>query len=178
MRLNDEELLAFVEALKLECKKLTDQSDPGSLRSIVDTQKRKAYENDPSGEAKKTSPLVIGYDTVGYHQLKYSKPKMRETTYQVQVEDYVALAKWLIDSVAEKYVKKYVESDLKKFAVWYFNETGEMPDGCYMSEITTMEQPPEFIGTAIKINPDDVLKAMAKKLPEAKPLLKLLGGGE
>jgi len=173
--LDDDELLAFVEALKEECKRLTDQSNPESLRASVDRKMRQRYESDDTGEAKKTTPIRIGDMTVGYHQLKYSKPKYRETVYQLQVEDYVGLAQWLV-SVPDKYKREYIERDLKSFALWYFGETGEMPDGCYMGEFTTYEQPSEYIGSAIKVNPDDVLKAMQKRLPESRNLLRLLGG--
>lgn len=174
--LDDSEMLAFIDALGQECKRLTDQKDPSSLRSKVDRQRRKRYEEDRTGDVPKTTPLRIGDVTVGYHQLKYSKPKSRETSYQLQVEDYVTCGEWL-QSVADKYIRKYVERDLKAFAAYYFDETGEMPDGCFLSEITTMEQPSEFIGTAVKVNQKDVIEAMQHRLPESGAVLRLLGGG-
>lgn len=175
MELSNEELLAFVKGVSLECDKLLDQNDPESLVSLVARKQRARYENDETGDVAKTQPLEIGFDKVGYLQLRYSKPKQPEMFSNFKVNDYITCGQWL-QEVEPRYIRKYIELDLKTFARWYFNETGEMPEGCELEWYESQAQPSEFMGVSIHVEPKDVLQAMSKRLPASTQITNLLGG--
>lgn len=160
-RLTDTERLAIAQALYNMAGKLVSTKDPDSLRSSVDEGFKELYEQTGS---KSFDVKVNGMD-VGTYSIQFTKPKESETRMVFVVEDYEKLAKWFKTSVSHGEIEHYVACDLKEFAEWQFNHTGEMPDGCNIRETIIPAVEKEYNGGRLKIDPEKVASAIRNVLP-------------
>ena len=154
----DLERLALFQALYKKVGKEVNTSGGDSLRNRVDSY---FYEQYLETGAKSYDVNLLG-ETVGNYSLRFSKPTQQETKVELAVTDYIELAKWL-DGVSEAYeinlLKVYVGMDLKAYADWYFEQTGECLPGTQVEQVIIPAQDKQYIGGVLKVDVEKVAHA-------------------
>lgn len=120
------ERLAVAQALYKELAKVVSTKDPRSIRAQLDEELKADYERDGTDRKR----ILINGTEVGSLSAKIAKPS-KETRFEVT--DWEALENWNFstdDALA------YVVRHVVDFAKWHFEQTGEMPDGCELVEMT------------------------------------------
>jgi len=166
------EQLAIKQALYKSLASDVSTKDPDSLRSVVDDKVVEMYE---ATGAKSFDVRVEGVK-VGTFSVTVSKEVPESVTKRFAVTNITALDEWARGEDARALWEAYMTSHDKEFARWYFDQTGELPDGCDLVELVTPAQPSRVKGTTIRIDPKKVADALGSGLPTA--LAGLLGGDE
>ena len=171
MELSNIERLAVAQAFYNVAGRICDTKNPDSLRCEMD----RFYKGQHEITGAKSFDVNINGVQVGTYSCKFSKEKPQEVHKQLEIRDYVQLAKWF-DTVPEEEVRHYVATDLQKFAEHWLAETGEMPDGCGFIEIVKLAEPKHYIGGVLKVDPKKVIDALGDRLPSG--IVGLLGDGK
>lgn len=159
--LNDVERLAIAQAFYNMAAKLVSTKDPDSLRAKVDGGYKELFE----ATGAKSFDVKLNGMKVGTYSIMMSKPTEETTRDVFAVKDYVELAKWF-EAIDIETLREYVASDLKRFAEWTFNSTGEIAGGCFMAHAITPATESKYMGGTFKISADSVQDAMADMLPQ------------
>ncbi len=125
------ERLAVAQALYKELAKVVSTKDPRSVRSSIDAELKADYERDGTDRKR----IVINGVEVGTLSAKIAKPSKER---RFEVTDWEAFEKWIFTDDVElvKWFCNYVGAHPREFAKWYFEQTGEIPDGCDLVEMT------------------------------------------
>ena len=158
--LNETERLAIAQALYNMAGKLVSTKDPDSLRSEVDASFKELYEQTGS----KSFDVKVNGQVVGTYSIRFSKPKESETHVELVVDDNDGLYRWFLHSDMQT-AAHYVSLDLRKYAEWYLQETGELPYGCRLDKTITPATEKEYIGGLLKVDQKKVAEAVSGMLP-------------
>lgn len=159
------ERLAVAQALYKELGKVVSTKDPRSLRSMVDEELRADYERDGTDRRR----ITLNGVEVGTISAKIAKPT-KETRFEVT--DWDALEDW---GFSQEDAYAYVVRHIADFAKWHFEQTGEMPDGCELVEMT--HPGGQWMGTVLRGCGIEKVGAAAGVLLQSE-VLALLEGGE
>jgi hypothetical protein len=146
---------------------------PDNLRSEVNGFYLDMYERTgATGFEVRVNGQKVG--TYGFAKVK-GKPE--RTVQEFQVTDMQALRCWDDDAFHE-YVAKFFDQHLAELAIQYAQETGELPDGVELVEVTTPAVPDGIRpnGT-LRVKPERVAAALGNALPATIAGL-LEGGGQ
>ena len=117
----------------------------------------------------------LGGQKVGTYSFPRVKGEPERTVQEFQVTDMQALRCWDDDAFHE-YVAKFFDQHLAELAIQYAQETGDLPDGVELVEVTTPATPDGIKpnGT-LRVRPEKVAAAMGNALPAT--IAGLLEGG-
>ena len=112
---------------------------------------------------------------VGTYGFAKVKGQPERTVTELVVTDMDALRCWDDDAFHE-YVAKFFDQHLAELAIQYAQETGDLPDGVELVEVTTPATPDGIRpnGT-LRVRPDKVADALGNALPAT--IAGLLEGG-
>lgn len=112
---------------------------------------------------------------VGTYGFSKVKGTPERTVQEFQVTDMQALRCWDDDAFHE-YVAKFFDQHLAELAIQYAQETGDLPDGVELVEVTTPATPDTIRpnGT-LRVRPEKVAAALGNALPAT--IAGLLEGG-
>lgn len=112
---------------------------------------------------------------VGSYGFSKVKGQPERTVQEFQVTDMQALRCWDDDAFHE-YVAKFFDQHLAELAIQYAQETGDLPDGVELVEVTTPATPDTIRpnGT-LRVRPEKVAAALGNALPAT--IAGLLEGG-
>ena len=112
---------------------------------------------------------------VGTYGFSKVKGQPERTVKEFQVTDMQALRCWDDDAFHE-YVAKFFDQHLAELAIQYAQETGDLPDGVELVEVTTPATPDTIRpnGT-LRVRADKVAAALGNALPAT--IAGLLEGG-
>lgn len=164
--LNDMEQLVVLQSLYNAIGERVSTKNPDSLRAQIDQEYRRLYEQTGS----KSFDVKLGGDVVGTYSIRFSKEKPSEERKVFEVIDTLGLAEWL-DKVDQETITHYVALNLERFAEFYFNETGELPDGCDMVPVVTPAVEKSYIGGLLKVDAESVAGAIQTALPNIAGLI-------
>lgn len=148
-----------------------DTKTKDSLRWRVDQQIKGFYET----TGAKSYDIHIDGQKVGTMSVTVSKEVPEKRTQVFEVTDERALHGWFPAGEESALVDRWLEAHWEEFAKWYFEATGELPDGCELVERVVPGVPSVVKGTTLRVDPDKVEGALGKELPVA--IAGLLGGG-
>ena len=168
---DDEAMLVVIDTISKKLSEQLDTKNPNSLRSRVDERRRLLYEQ--TG-AKSSDVRLLG-EKVGTYSIRMSKPKESSQDERFEVEDYEALAKFVIAECAD-YAMQYISNDLAAFAVWYLDYTGEMPEGCTLKKYVTPAVEPQYMGGTLKVDAGKVAEVVRRDAQLNAAFGSLLGG--
>ena len=166
------ERLAFAQALYSKLGEIVSTKDPDSLRAAVDEFYKDLYET----TGAKSFEVSIDGQKVGTYSVRVSKPKPAETKERLVIADSQTFETWIDNETNEEILQLFARSRLEEFANCVFEETGEIPYGCFIEQTVSLAQPARYSGGALKVDPLSVLDAMQGKLGTA--VKGILGGGE
>ena len=150
------EQLAVAQAVyKLAAEKVKT-NEPGNLRAEVDAHYRELFEQ----TGAKSFDIRIGEEKVGTYSVKVTKPK-RQTVCDCY--DQSAYLAWCEE---HGFVRKVIDEDA---ASAYFEETGELPFGCNVTEVETPGG--QYAGGSLCVDVPAINRALGGEVPIA-----LLGG--
>lgn len=150
------EQLAVAQAVyKLSAEQVSTK-EPGNLRSEVDAHYREMFEQ----TGAKSFEIRIGDKKVGTYSVKVTKPKVQTVCDCYDQSAYLA---WCEE---HGFVKTVIDEDA---AHAHFLETGEVPDGCNVSEVETPGG--QYAGGSIRVDVPSVNRAVCGEVSIA-----LLGG--
>lgn len=132
------ERLAVAQALYKELDKVVSTKDPRSLRAMCDEELAADFKENGTDRRR----IVINGVEVGTLTAKIARPS-KETRFEVT--DWGALENW---AFSEEDAMAYVVRHVADFAKWHFEQTGEMPDGCDLVEMT--HPGGQWMGTTIR----------------------------
>lgn len=157
--------LAVAQALYKVVKERVGTGDPYNLRGEVDAIMRERFEQARKlGIAPKSFDIEIDGEKVGTYSITTSKPKPAETRMELQVGSKAELTKWA-------YERGFVSVDLKAVQA-YFEDTGEVPDGCEIAPVTVpADKGGKITRTALKIDPVKVSCSLGAQLGDAAKFL-------
>lgn len=164
------ERLAIAQALYNAVGEAVSTKKPDSLRAEVDDQMRALY----MATGAKTFDVKVGDVKVGSFSVVTTKPAEEKVDESFGVIDNGALFAW---KVPEDMAHGYARDNIRDFARWYFEETGEMPPGCAIVETRTPADPGGRVKhTRISVDAAKVAEALGGELEGAARAL--LEGGE
>ena len=169
---NEENLLVVIDTINKKLSEQLDTKNPNSLRSRVDERRRLLYEQ--TG-AKSSDVRLLG-EKVGTYSIRMSKPKESHQGERFEVEDYEALAKFVV-AECEDYAMQYISNDLAAFAAWYLDYTGEMPEGCALKKYVTPAVEPQYVGGTLKVDAGKVAEVVQRDAQLSAAFGALLGDG-
>lgn len=175
MELSIFQKLAVMQAIYKSVADEVSTKNPDGVRGQADAYMAERYAE--SGEKVTKRIHINGYD-VGTLSTKESKPVPQKVTVELEVVDMDKLAVWMTDGLEQMVDEFYrtIEDELiQRFALWYLEQTGEVPDGCELVTNIEPERPRAYAGTVLKINEKEVARAMGGALPAY--LGNLLEGG-
>lgn len=143
------EQLAVAQAVYKTVASIVSTKDADSLRAQCDED---TIANYMSTGAKSYDVRVLG-EKVGTYSVRVNKAKKVST---IAVEDAAAYYDWCAEM-------GYLVTDDKRAQQW-FEQTGELPDGC---TVIVDEQPERVAGTTLKVDERKVAAAMGGELPTA-----------
>lgn len=164
--MNEVQQLAVLQTLYNAIGERVSTKNPDSLRAFVDEKYRELYEQIGS----KSFDVKLGGEVVGTYSIRFSKEKPSEERKVFEVTDTLGLAEWL-DKVDQETITHYVALNLERFAEFYFNETGELPDGCAMVPVVTPDVEKRYIGGLLKVDAEAVAGAIQTALPNIAGLI-------
>ena len=167
--------LAMLQALRSAIGAQVELTRPGNLRDRVNGHYHDLYED--TGATGFEIRSGNGREKIGTYGFNKRKGQPARTESRWQVTDRRALAEWARSS--EDY-RRWLEQ-INDDALWeltrqYFEDTGEMPDGAEMVEVTVPATPDT-------IRPNGTLRVSRQMVTTARELLAggglagLLGGG-
>lgn len=168
---NDVERLAFAQAVFKASGEIVSTKDPSNLRAAVDKHYRDLYEQ----TGAKSFEVRLNDEKVGTYSVKVSKATKEDTKQRLEVKDPEALLAWLEGTDD---LLRYIKAHAVEFAQEHFLRTGEIPDGCTMSEVVIPAQEEAYAGGSIRIDPQKVAEALGAQLPDAMNALMLEGGND
>lgn len=142
-----------------------------NLRGRVNDQYRQLYElTGATGFEVRVNGEKVG--TYGFPKVSGQPAR---TVQEFQVTDMQALRCWDDDAFHE-YVAKFFDQHLAELAIQYAQETGDLPDGVELVEVTTPATPDGIRpnGT-LRVKPEKVAAALRGQLPSV--IAGLLEGG-
>lgn len=169
---DEENLLVVIDTIDKKLKEQLDTKNPHSLRSRVDERRRQLFEQ----TGAKSSDVRLMGEKVGTYSIRMSKGQESRTGERFEVDDYEALAKFVVDQCAD-YAMSYVSADLAAFAAWYLDYTGEMPEGCALKKYATPAVEPQYIGGTLKVDADKVAEVVQRDAQLNAAFGALLGDG-
>ncbi len=158
--MNDMERLVVATVLQKRLGRLTNSHDPDSLRSALDEDAKRNYLR----TGAKSYDLQIAGSKVGSYSVRVTKPK---TERRLVVDDPGKLLEWACDGHRD-----VLAVDPDRALDWVL-DTGEVPPGCSMREVT---EPGRVSGTTLRIDEDAVVGMCGGSLAAAATAL--LGKGE
>lgn len=167
--MNKLERLAVAQALYKTTGKLVDTKNPESLRFEVDQHFYDQYRE----TGAKSFDIHIGGEKVGTYSLRFSKPTEQQTTQFFEVQDYEALARWMMKQDTET-LQDFASQNLRVFAQFIFDTSGELPDGCNLVEVVTLATESTWQGGVLKVDEGLVFEKLQEQLPPS--IAGLLGG--
>ncbi len=160
----DLQRLALAEAVVKSCKDVTSTKGgphgAPNLRTEADDALRSAFE--ASGVDRMR--IMVNGREVGTLSARVSKPV--EGT-EVMVGDVEAFVRWLRESDGGLDALRrvvYADYGACRKLVEAATADGELPDGCRVVE---RREPARWLGTALKVSPQEVATALAGELPQA-----------
>lgn len=148
--------LAVAQAVyKLSAEQVSTK-EPGNLRSRVDEYYRGLFE----ATGAKSFEIRIGGEKVGTYSVKVTKPKKQTVCDCYNPSAYRA---WCEE---HGFVKTVIDEDA---AHAHFLETGEVPDGCNVSQVETPGG--QYAGGSVRVDIPAVNRALGGEVSIA-----LLGG--
>ena len=145
-------------------------NDPDNLRAEVNAFYLDMYERTgATGFEVRLNGQKVG--TYGFPKVK-GQPE--RTVTELRVTDMHALRCW-DDEAFHEYVAKFFDQHLAELAIQYAQETGDLPDGVELVEVTTPATPDTIrpSGT-LRVKPERVAAALGNALPAT--IAGLLGG--
>lgn len=172
MELNDVQRLALATALERRLKDITNphggRNGAPTLRTEVDDEMRRLYED--SGVDRKRIP--VGDRNVGTISLRFSKPR---TEHSVYVDDMDALVAWLREDEDGADALRALVAEAGPDALRRVVEgSGTVPDGC---RVDTRDVPSTILGTTLRVDAEELARALGDELPGAMTALLTDGGG-
>lgn len=152
------EQLAVAQAVYKLAAAQVSTKEPGNLRGEVDEHYRGLFEQ----TGAKSFEIRIGGEKVGTYSVKVTKPKVQTVC---DCYDHGAYLAWCEE---HGFVKTVIDEEA---AHAHFLETGEVPDGCNVSEVETPGG--QYAGGSIRVDVPAVNRALGGEVSIA-----LLGGGE
>lgn len=154
--------LALAESVVKVCRAATDPKGGANgapnLRTDADDALRDAYERD--GVDRKR--IVIGGMEVGTISARLSKPVEGVAP---EIADDAAFVAWLrgSDGGADALMRLVTGYRTRQAVLDAATADGELPDGCRMVE---RREPARWLGTALRVKPENVAEALAGELPQ------------
>lgn len=145
--------------------------NPDNLRGEVNGFYLDLYERTgATGFEVRVNGQKVG--TYGFSKVKGTPER---TVQEFQVTDMQALRCW-DDEAFHEYVAKFFDQHLAELAIQYAQETGDLPDGVELVEVTTPATPDTIRpnGT-LRVRPEKVAAALGNALPAT--IAGLLEGG-
>ncbi|MBR1445466.1 MAG: hypothetical protein IJ586_00055 [Alloprevotella sp.] len=173
--MNELEKLIVAQALFKVVRDQVETKNPDNLRGAVDRQYAEVYNAlKESGAAPKSFAIELAGQNVGSYSITVTKPKPSETIAKLVIDDKASLSEWDGGGLFAEYCKEYMED----YARWYFDKTGEVPEGCSFVEVVV----PEVVGgeisrTTLNVDEKKVLEVVGAGLPEAAMMLLEDGNG-
>lgn len=108
----------------------------------------------------KSFDIYLRAEYVGTYVLRFSKPTAQEEYDELEVSNYVELTE-LLDSTENRYLleqlREFVTTRcIREFARYYFDETGEVLDGCEVQHVVIPPKGREYQGGTFRIDHDKV----------------------
>lgn len=166
------EKLAFAQAVYQAAAEMVGTKQPGNLRGEADDYYKGLYQM----TGAKSFDVRIGDDKVGTFSLTVSKPTESAERTDFEVYDGAALNAWATADGDHGIGKAFLMAHIRDFARFYFEATGELPDGCH--QVTTVvpgEAGGEVTRTSLRIDRESVINALGNRLAASSAAL--LGGG-
>lgn len=144
-------------------KKVAEQvetKDPDNLRGAITQSYRDIY--DLTGAT--SFDLRLGGVKVGTFSFAKTKPEEGWEEQVFSADEFADIWEWATEQ-DEAVVRKFAETHPDEFARWYFDETGELPDGCSLR--TVVHEPTEagIKGNGIvKLDVQKVAEVMGAKM--------------
>lgn len=148
--------LAVAQAVYKMAAEQVSTREPGNLRAYVDEYYRGLFE----ATGAKSFEIRIGDEKVGTYSVKVTKQKMQTVCDCYDQSAYLA---WCEE---HGLVKTVIDEDA---AHAHFLETGEVPDGCNVSEVETPGG--QYAGGSVRVDIPAVNRALGGEVSIA-----LLGG--
>lgn len=148
--------LAVAQAVYKLAAEQVSTKEPGNLRSEVDAHYRELFEQ----TGAKSFEIRIGEEKVGTYSVKVTKPKKQTVCDCYNPSAYRA---WCEE---HGFVKTVIDEDA---AHAHFLETGEVPDGCNVSQVETPGG--QYADGSIRVDVPAVNRALGGEVSIA-----LLGG--
>ena len=168
---NDIERLAFAQAVYKAAAEIVSTKDPSNLRAVVDEHYKDLYEQ----TGAKSFEVRINVEKVGTYSVKVSKATKEDSVQRLEVKDPEELLRWLEGTDD---LMSYIKAHAVEFAQEHFARTGEIPDGCTVTNVTIPAKPETYSGGSIRIDPQKVADALGAQLPDAMNALMLEGGSD
>lgn len=148
--------LAVAQAVYKLSAEMVSTKDPDNLRAYVDEYYRGLFE----ATGAKSFEIRIGGEKVGTYSVKVTKPKKQTVCDCYNPSAYRA---WCEE---HGFVKTVIDEDA---AHAHFLETGEVPDGCNVSQVETPGG--QYAGGSVRVDIPAVNRALGGEVSIA-----LLGG--
>lgn len=176
-KITESDRFVAAQALYSKLAPLIKTKNPDNLRGHVDAGYRAEWER----TGAKTFSLRFLGEKVGTYSISETKgtPDMVERRFEVA--DNTALDAWVRGEDSRMLWDAYMTSHRMEFARWYFEQTGELPDGCTMAECVVKGEPGgQYIGGKVsgKFDADRVLELARDNRLFDGGSFPLLGGGE
>lgn len=147
------EQFAVLQAVYKELGSALATGDPANLRGAVEGSYREVYEM----TGATSFDIRLGGEKVGTFSFAKT-PATEETTERVfRVADSDALWKWIAQDDGDL-EKDWCHDHAGEFARHVFEQTGVMPDGCELAEVTIPAKPAGIKGGTARIYPELVRK--------------------
>lgn len=166
------EQLAIEHALFSKLGEDVSTKNPDSIRALVDVDMVENYRN----TGYKSRDVFVNGHKVGTHSVRVGKGKGKRVENRFQISSDAALDAWIRGNDSRMLWDAYMTSHRAEYAKWYFEQTGEMPNGCEMVTETIPAQKPQVIGTTLRIDADKVADAINGYLPTT--IAGILGSGD
>ena len=160
--------LALADALQKACRGLTDPRRPGSARAAADDSLRDQFERNGVDRIR----IQMAGRTVGTLSARISKPR---EGVEPRIADSEALVRWLRESDGGLDSLRRLVYGEPALVLEAATKDGELPDGCYIEKV---EEPPRWLGTTLRVDPEKVAGALGESLPWAVKGLLDVGEGE
>jgi hypothetical protein len=173
------ERLAIEQALFNKLGEDVSTKNPDSLRYAADADMIETYR----ATGYKSRDVLINGVKVGTHSVRVTKGKDAQTVKRLVVRDPYALEKFIEDNIIQcikaeemPYAELYAQAMLQNFAEFVMETYGEVCDGCEVVTETVPAQAPAVNGTTMRIDADQVARALKGYLPTT--FGGLLGGAQ
>ena len=157
--------LAIAQALYKKIAEMVSTKEPESLRSEVDEQVKGFY----AATGGKSYDIDINGKQVGTMTVNVAK---ESTSTVFDLADDTAFTRWLFDTDdGREACARYAYEHAEAFTKWLASDTGEIPDGVEVREVTV---PKHIKNTTLRVDPGKVASALGNTLSPV--VAGLLGG--